>query len=152
MPTALVDLSKPAFRFGMAEIQVGAAAHRIDVKVAADQASYPVRGKAQVTISATLPDGKPAAHAEVALAAVDEALLELMPNSSWNLLGAMLQRRAWGVQTSSASALASPGQCARSAHGYREATDPPFERRRSGARWISKGTCLHGRERLNEHP
>ncbi|MBX3632172.1 MAG: alpha-2-macroglobulin [Simplicispira sp.] len=102
LPTALVDLSKPAFRFGMAEIQVGAAAHRIDVKVAADQASYPVRGKAQVTISATLPDGKPAAHAEVALAAVDEALLELMPNSSWNLLGAMLQRRAWGVQTATA--------------------------------------------------
>ena len=102
VPTALVDLSKPAFRFGMAEIQVGAAAHKIDVKVAADQASYPVRGKAQVTISATLPDGKPAANAEVAVAAVDQALLELMPNSSWNLLQAMLQRRDWGVQTSTA--------------------------------------------------
>ena len=102
LPTALVDLSKPAFRFGMAEIKVGAAAHRIDVKVAADQASYPVRGKAQVSITATLPDGKPAANAEVALAAVDEALLELMPNTSWNLLGAMLQRRAWGVQTATA--------------------------------------------------
>jgi len=102
LPTALVDLSKPAFRFGMAEIKVGAAAHRIDVKVAADKASYPVRGKAQVTITATLPGGKPAAHAEVALAAVDEALLELMPNTSWNLLGAMLQRRAWGVQTATA--------------------------------------------------
>jgi uncharacterized protein YfaS (alpha-2-macroglobulin family) len=102
LPTALVDLSKPAFRFGMAEIKVGAAAHRIDVKVAADQASYPVRGKAQVTITALLPDGKPAANAEVALAAVDEALLELMPNNSWNLLGAMLQRRAWGVQTATA--------------------------------------------------
>jgi hypothetical protein len=39
----------------------------------ADKPSYPVRGKAQVTISATLPDGKPAANAEVALAAVDQA-------------------------------------------------------------------------------
>ncbi|MGP1693736.1 MAG: alpha-2-macroglobulin family protein, partial [Giesbergeria sp.] len=96
------DLSKPAFRFGMAEIKVGAAAHHIDVKVAADKTSYPVRGKAQVTITALLPDGKPAANAEVALAAVDEALLELMPNTSWNLLGAMLQRRAWGVQTATA--------------------------------------------------
>ncbi len=102
VPTALIDLSKPAFRFGMAEIKVGAAAHRIAVKVAADQASYPVRGKAEVTITATLPNGKPAANAEVAVAAVDQALLELMPNTSWNLLEAMLQRRAWGVQTATA--------------------------------------------------
>jgi hypothetical protein len=81
---------------------VGHAAHQIAVKVAADRESYPVRGKAQVTISATLPNGKPAAGAEVALAAVDQALLELMPNQSWNLLEAMLQRRSWGVSTSTA--------------------------------------------------
>ncbi|RZM02086.1 MAG: alpha-2-macroglobulin, partial [Variovorax sp.] len=101
-PTALVDLSKPAYRFGVAEIRVGTQAHRIDVKVASDRPTYPVRGKAQVTVSATLPDGRPAAGAEVALAAVDQALLELMPNDSWNLLEAMLQRRAWGVSTSTA--------------------------------------------------
>ncbi len=101
-PTAMVDLAKPAYRFGMAELKVGAAAHQIAVQVQADQDSYPVRGKAQVTISATLPGGKPAAGAEVALAAVDEALLELMPNTSWNLLEAMLARRAWGVETSTA--------------------------------------------------
>ena len=101
-PTAMVDLSKPAYRLGLAELRVGHAAHRIDVKVAADQESYPVRGKARVTIAATLPDGKPAAGAEVALAAVDQALLELMPNQSWNLLEAMMQRRAWGVSTSTA--------------------------------------------------
>ncbi|WP_326533195.1 alpha-2-macroglobulin family protein [Pseudorhodoferax sp.] len=101
-PTALVDLSKPAFRLGVAELQVGTRAHRIDVKVEPDQASYTVRGTAKVRISARLPDGKPAAHAEVALAAVDQALLELAPNDSWDLLQAMLQRRAWGVQTATA--------------------------------------------------
>jgi alpha-2-macroglobulin len=101
-PTALVDLSKPAFRLGLAEIRVGTAAHQIDVKVTADKESYAVRGKAQVTITATLPGGKPAANAEVALAAVDQALLELMPNNSWNLLESMLQRRSWGVETSTA--------------------------------------------------
>jgi len=101
-PTALVDLAKPAYRLGLAELRVGSRAHRMDVQVKADKDSYPVRGKAQVTISATLPGGKPAAGAEVALAAVDQALLELMPNSSWNLLEAMLQRRALGVQTSTA--------------------------------------------------
>lgn len=101
-PTALVDLSKPAFRLGLAEIRVGTQAHRLDVSVKADQESYAVRTQARVTISAKLPDGQPAANAEVALAAVDEALLELMPNPSWNLLEAMLQRRSWGVETSTA--------------------------------------------------
>lgn len=101
-PTALVDLSKPAYRLGLAEIRVGTQAHRIDVKVSSDKASYPVRGQAQVTITGRLPDGKPAAGAEVAVAAVDQALLELMPNDSWDLLDAMLQRRSWGVSTSTA--------------------------------------------------
>ncbi|MDO9259903.1 MAG: MG2 domain-containing protein [Polaromonas sp.] len=101
-PTALVDLSKPAFRLGLAEIRVGTQAHQLAVTVKADKESYPVRGQAQVTITAKLPNGQPAANAEVALAAVDQALLELMPNDSWDLLGAMLQRRAWGVETSTA--------------------------------------------------
>ncbi|MCW5653832.1 MG2 domain-containing protein [Hydrogenophaga sp.] len=101
-PTALVDLSKPAFRLGLAEIRVGAQSHRLDVSVQADKESYTVRSQARVTITAKLPDGRPAAHAEVALAAVDQALLELMPNDSWDLFGAMLRRRAWGVETSTA--------------------------------------------------
>ncbi len=101
-PTALVDLSKPAYRLGAAEIRVGAQAHQLKVTVKADKESYPVRGQAKVTISATRPDGQPAANAEVAVAAVDQALLELSPNTSWNLLEAMLQRRSWGVETSTA--------------------------------------------------
>ncbi|MGE4239013.1 alpha-2-macroglobulin family protein [Ramlibacter sp.] len=101
-PTALVDLSKPAFRLGLAELRVGTRAHELAVAVKPDKEAYPVRGKARVTVSAKLPNGQPAANAEVALAAVDQALLELMPNDSWNLLSAMLQRRAWGVQTSTA--------------------------------------------------
>ena len=99
-PTALVDLSKPAFRLGMAEIRVGTASHQLAVSVKTDKTSYAVRGNAIVSISAKLPNGQPAANAEVALAAVDEALLELMPNSSWGALEAMLQRRPWGVETS----------------------------------------------------
>jgi alpha-2-macroglobulin len=101
-PTALVDLSKPAFRLGVAEIRVGTKAHELAVSVKADKESYAVRSKAQVTISVKLPNGQPATNAEVALAAVDQALLELMPNNSWDLLGAMLQRRSWGVETSTA--------------------------------------------------
>jgi len=101
-PTALVDLSKPAYRFGVAEVKVDAESNRIVLRLAADKPSYPVRSKAQVTITGTLPNGQPAAGAEVAVAAVDEALLELMPNTSWQLLDAMMQRRSWGVSTSTA--------------------------------------------------
>ncbi len=101
-PTAMVDLSKPSFRFGVAPIRVGVEDHRIKVDVQTDKPTYPVRGKAQVRISATLPDGKPAAGADVAVAAVDQALLELLPNTSWDLLGAMMAERAWGVSTATA--------------------------------------------------
>ena len=58
-PGPTVDLAKPAFRFGIAEIAVGTAGHKLEVKVDAAQSAYPVRGKAQVTIRATLPDGQP---------------------------------------------------------------------------------------------
>ena len=101
-PTALVDLSKPAYRIGVGAIQVGVKGHRIDLKLTADQASYKVRGVAKVKIKGVLPDGKPAAGAEVAFAAVDQALLELQPNTSWDLLGAMLKPRSWGVETTTA--------------------------------------------------
>ncbi|MGN6314695.1 alpha-2-macroglobulin family protein [Trinickia sp.] len=102
-PTPLVDLSKPAYRYGLAEIKVGGAAHKLAVTVTPDAKTYTVRGKAHVKVRVQLPGGKPApAGTQVAVAAVDEALLELMPNDSWALLDAMLQRRAYGVETSTA--------------------------------------------------
>jgi alpha-2-macroglobulin len=102
-PTPFVDLSKPAYRYGLAQIRVGTAAHRLAVTVTPDAKRYPVRGKSHVTVRVQLPDGQPvAAGTQVAVAAVDEALLELMPNTSWNLLDAMLQQRAYGVETSTA--------------------------------------------------
>ena len=85
-PSAMIDLSKPAFRIGMAPIRVGLEGHALQVKVQADKESYQVRQQAQVNIEVKLPNGQPAANAEVAVAAVDEALLELKPNTSWDLL------------------------------------------------------------------
>jgi len=101
-PGPIVDLSKPSWKYGIAEIAVGGGAHELKVQVSADKPAYPIRATARVTVQATLPDGKPAAGAEVALAAVDEALLELQPNTSWDLLAAMLQRRSYGVETATA--------------------------------------------------
>ncbi|KAF1022151.1 MAG: putative lipoprotein YfhM [Paracidovorax wautersii] len=101
-PTALVDLSKPAYRLGVAEIRVGLAQRQLAVQVQADKPRYQVREPAQITITVKRADGQPAAHARVAVAAVDKALLELWPNRSWQLLDAMYQRRSWGVQTATA--------------------------------------------------
>ena len=102
-PNALVDLSKPAFKLGVAELTVGIAAHELKVSVSTDSERYQVRQTARTRIKVTLPDGKPVpAGTEVAVAAVDEALLELQANTSWKLLDAMFQRRSYAVQTATA--------------------------------------------------
>lgn len=102
-PTALVDLGKPAYKLGIAEIQVGWKTHELRVQVKADHEVYPVRGKASVRIQVTAVDGsKLAAGSEIALAAVDEGLLQLKPNESWKLLDRMMDRRGYEVETSTA--------------------------------------------------
>jgi uncharacterized protein YfaS (alpha-2-macroglobulin family) len=103
-PTALVDLGKPAFRMGVAEINVGWRAHELKVSVRSDKPVYRVRDKAKVDIEVTRAlDGTPPKAGEVALAAVDEGLLELMPNASWKLLDSMMRRRGIEVETATAS-------------------------------------------------
>ncbi|MFN9504598.1 MAG: alpha-2-macroglobulin family protein [Rubrivivax sp.] len=101
-PTAMVDLSKPSARFGVAALDIGRAAYELKVAVKADQSQYRIRDKARVTVQVTLPDGRPAAGAEVAFAAVDEGLLALQDNTSWDLLSALVQKRPWGVETATA--------------------------------------------------
>jgi len=102
-PTAMVDLAKPAYRMGVAEINVGWAAHELKVKVETDRPVYHVREKAKVTVEVRKADGsKPQRNAEIALAAVDEGLLELMGNNSWKLLDAMMKRRGIEVETATA--------------------------------------------------
>ncbi len=100
-PTAMIDLAKPAFKLGVAKILVGLAAHELQVTVTADKPQYAVRQKAIARIKVTQ-GGKPLAGADVAFAAVDEGLLALRGNDSWNLLEAMIHERAWGVETSTA--------------------------------------------------
>ncbi|WGG52000.1 alpha-2-macroglobulin family protein [Rugamonas sp. DEMB1] len=102
-PTALVDLGKPAYKLGITPLRVGWAGNELKVQVSADKAVYKVREKANVAVRVTRADGSPVpAGAEVALAAVDVGLLELMPNASWELLEAMMQQRSLQVQTATA--------------------------------------------------
>jgi uncharacterized protein YfaS (alpha-2-macroglobulin family) len=102
-PTALIDLAKPSYRIGMAKLQVGWDAHKLGVTVTPDRPSYAVRSAGNATIKLTPPGRKPLpAGAEIAFAAVDEALLQLAPNESWDLLGAMMAERPLGVTMATA--------------------------------------------------
>ncbi|HEY3277538.1 MAG TPA: MG2 domain-containing protein [Syntrophorhabdaceae bacterium] len=102
-PTAMVDLGRPAYKLGIAALSVGWAAHELKVSVTPGKAVYKVREKAEVRIKVTGPKGKELPKgAEVAFAAVDEGLLELMPNLSWNLLEKMMRKRGYEVATSTA--------------------------------------------------
>lgn len=99
-PTALVDLAKPSFRLGVAKINVGWEAHQLAVEVKADREKYRVRDVAQVAVQVKDGAGAPPKSAEIAFAAVDEALLQLSPNDSWKLIDAMMGERPLSVLTS----------------------------------------------------
>lgn len=101
-PTALVDLAKPSYRMGIARIKVGWEGHQLGVKVKADKEKYSVRETAKVAIEVKTPDGKAPKNADVAFAAVDEALLQLAPNESWQVIDAMMGDRTLDVLTSTA--------------------------------------------------
>ncbi|MDO8431521.1 MAG: MG2 domain-containing protein [Candidatus Binatus sp.] len=102
-PTAMIDLGKPAFKLGIAEIRVGWRDHRLKVDVAPEKTVYHVRDKALVKIAVRTSDGKaPAPGSAIAIAAVDEGLLELRANDSWKLLDAMMDRRSYQIETSTA--------------------------------------------------
>lgn len=102
-PTALVDLGKPAYKLGVASLRVGERGHALKVDVSTPQPVYKVRDRVPVTVRVARADGGTLpADAEIALAVVDEGLLELAPNPSWKLLDAMMATRPWEVETATA--------------------------------------------------
>ena len=98
-PTSSIDLSKPSFRYGIAQLKVPNTAHAIQVTLQPAQAVYQPGQTAQLNVAATLASGEPAAHASLLLVGVDQALLELMENTSWDLLDAMYPAVGYGVRT-----------------------------------------------------
>lgn len=101
-PTALLDLARPAMKMGMTDLKVGWKAHELLVDVRANKTKYHTREKAQVTIKVKAANGTLLpAGAEVAVAAVDEALMRLKENTSWKILREMMGQRSLAVATSS---------------------------------------------------
>jgi alpha-2-macroglobulin len=101
--TALVDLNKPAYRLGVAKINVGWKPHRLNVTVTPVRRTFKVAEQATVSVHVERDDGGALpVDSEIAIAAVDEALLDLAPNDSWDLLAAMMGERGVEVWTSTA--------------------------------------------------
>ncbi len=90
---ARVDPDAPDYRHDTVELAVDWDSHALAVRVEPDRESYRVRDRATVRVTVEGPDGAPRPDAEVALIAVDEALLDLRPNPTWNLLAAMMRDR-----------------------------------------------------------
>ncbi len=86
----------------MARLAVGPGrAPAATCSVTPDKTQYGVRETVKTTVRVSQ-GGKPAAGAEIAFAAVDEGLLALQDNRSWDLLDAMMAPRPWGVETATA--------------------------------------------------
>jgi uncharacterized protein YfaS (alpha-2-macroglobulin family) len=98
-PFLKVDLGKPAHKLGITELKVGWRQHTLDVKVQTDKQVYKIRDKAQARIEVKSPLGQNLpAGSMLTVAVVDEALLELQGNASWDLLSAMMSERAYGIE------------------------------------------------------
>lgn len=98
--TAIVDLAKPSFKMGLTSINVNWKAHALKVDVVPSKTVYSPREEATVQVKAVRADGSALpAGAEVALAVVDEGLLLMAPNRSWDILRYMMNTRALEVQT-----------------------------------------------------
>lgn len=101
--TAMADPGKPAYKLGIVEVSVGWKGHELDVGVETDKNVYRPREEVSLTLRVNRADSQePAANGELAVAVVDEGLLELMPNETWQLLEAMMRRRSYGVTTATA--------------------------------------------------
>ncbi|QDK36338.1 alpha-2-macroglobulin [Bdellovibrio sp. NC01] len=104
-PTALVDLGKPAFKLGLSEIKVGWKHNTLKVAVKTDKKVFSARQTAKVDINVTDFNGKPAHNGEVVIAAVDEGLLELRDNKTWDVLTAMMQMHPYLIRTATAQSM-----------------------------------------------
>ncbi len=100
--TATVDLGKPAYKLGLAALNVNWKKNALNVTI--KPSKEVVKPGETASVEVTIIDGQrgPAANAEFALAVVDEGLLQLAKNNSWDLLKAMMGERALEVETATA--------------------------------------------------
>ena len=92
-PIHRLDAGAPDWARGTTSLRISTARQRLDVAVQADRDVYRVRDEVEVRIAVTNPGGKPAAAGDLAIAVLDEALLERWPARSWQILDGLMKRR-----------------------------------------------------------
>ncbi|WP_457424303.1 alpha-2-macroglobulin family protein [Roseateles sp. P5_E7] len=94
--------SPGAVAAGITELTVSTEARALRVSLTPDRRRYQPGERASVRVRVTTPDGRPLpAPSRLSFFAVDEALLSLKDNPSWQLLAHMRPPRVHGVHTTS---------------------------------------------------
>ncbi len=96
-----IDLGKPAFRMGLAQVSVGKVEHELKTRVETDKKVYGVREEVKAQVIVDIPAGvKPDWNRmEAAVFVVDEGLLSLRANDSIHPLSTFLAPKGHEVQT-----------------------------------------------------
>jgi alpha-2-macroglobulin len=102
--TAMVDLAKPSFRIGLTEVKVPAS-QALKVTVTPSSVKVEPRQEMSATVQVQGMKVGDKTPSRIAVAVVDEALLELKSNESWDLVSGLWRNRSYGVQTSTAQML-----------------------------------------------
>ena len=96
-PTFLVDLAKPAFKMGLIGVNVDREKYRLNLKVSTDRDRYLVRDTVNGYVELGNVENEPV---NVMLIVVDEGLLELKENNTYNILDGIITEMGYGVRTS----------------------------------------------------
>lgn len=96
-----IDLNKPSFKMGLTQVKVNWNQNRLNIDVSTKGKKFKPREKvATKLVVKQAGTGKPVAGAKIVLALVDESLLQIRKNASWDVLDVMMQERALEVATS----------------------------------------------------
>ncbi|MCX7944853.1 MAG: MG2 domain-containing protein [Deltaproteobacteria bacterium] len=96
-PTYLVDLAKPSFKMGITRLKVDKSKYRLEVQVFTEKKKYNVRERVKGRVEIKGLEGK---DPDVMLIVVDEGLLELLDNPTYNILDGMVREKGLGINTS----------------------------------------------------
>lgn len=102
--SSAVDFAKPAYKMGLAAIRIGMQQHQLKVLVKTNKEIYQTREMVTADVELKLPNGN-VTDGEIAVAVVDEALLALLDNDSWDVLETMIKQRPYLVETASLQSL-----------------------------------------------
>ena len=93
-----IDLGRPTYRIGYANLKVNWSRFKSSVTVATDKQVYEPGQNVNVSVNVKADQGS-LGTGTVTLVAIEEKILELKPNDTYNILNDLMQQRSDGVRT-----------------------------------------------------